>query len=282
LQPIDSLSDISARYQAIFCDVWGVVHNGVTPFEDGVAALIKARKAGLKVVLVTNAPRPFQSVVDQLNEIGVDPLAYDGIVTSGDVTRALIEKANPKILHIGSEKEAVLFGGLKVQLVAEADAATVIVTGLNNDDVETPDDYAPLLARLKARNIPMICANPDITVHRGDRLTWCGGALAMEYAKLGGQTSIAGKPHHLIYDAAHKMANKLTGKALLKSDIVAIGDGLFTDIKGANDYGVDALYVAAGVHVHEYAANNVIDEGKMQAFVAGHGFSPIASVSRLK
>ncbi len=281
MQPINSLLDVVAKYQAIFCDVWGVVHNGITPFQHSIDALIAARQAGLKVVLVTNAPRPFQSVVDQLGEIGVDPASYDAIVTSGDVTRALIEKATPKILHIGSQKEAVLFDGLNVELVDEADTQTVVVTGLNNDDVETPEDYAELLARLKARGIPMICANPDIMVERGDHMIWCGGALARDYAAIGGATSIAGKPHHLIYEAAHRIANQLTGYTLAKSDILAIGDGLFTDIKGATGYGVDALYIAAGVHVHEYSNHGVINETAMQAFVSGNGFTPVASMARL-
>ena len=282
MQPVNSLSELSTNYKAIFCDVWGVVHNGIAPFQAGIDALIAARSSGLKVVLVTNAPRPFQSVVDQLGEIGVDAGAYDAIVTSGDVTRALIEKADPKILHIGSLKEAVLFDGLQVELVNEADAQTIVVTGLNNDDVETPDDYTDLLTRLKARGIPMICANPDVTVERGDRMVWCGGALARDYAAIGGRTSIAGKPHYLIYEAAHKIANQLTGQTLAKSEMLAIGDGLFTDIKGAYDYAVDALYVAAGVHGHEYAANGMIDETKMQAFVFDHGYCPVASLSRLK
>ncbi len=281
MQPINSLLDVVAKYQAIFCDVWGVVHNGITPFQHSIDALIAARQAGLKVVLVTNAPRPFQSVVDQLGEIGVDPASYDAIVTSGDVTRALIEKATPKILHIGSQKEAVLFDGLNVELVDEADTQTVVVTGLNNDDVETPEDYADLLARLKARGIPMICANPDIMVERGDQMIWCGGALARDYVAIGGATSIAGKPHHLIYEAAHRIANQLTGYTLAKSDILAIGDGLFTDIKGATGYGVDALYIAAGVHVHEYSKHGVINETAMQAFVSGNGFTPVASMARL-
>ncbi len=281
MQPINSLLDVTAKYRAIFCDVWGVVHNGITPFQHSIDALIAARQAGLKVVLVTNAPRPFQSVVDQLGEIGVDPASYDAIVTSGDVTRALIEKATPKILHIGSQKEAVLFDGLNVELVDEADTQTVVVTGLNNDDVETPEDYAELLARLKARGIPMICANPDIMVERGDHMIWCGGALARDYAAIGGATSIAGKPHHLIYEAAHRIANQLTGYTLAKSDILAIGDGLFTDIKGATGYGVDALYIAAGVHVHEYSKHGVINETAMQAFVSGNGFTPVASMARL-
>jgi HAD superfamily hydrolase (TIGR01459 family) len=281
LQPINALLDITSRYHAIFCDVWGVVHNGVSPFQHSIDALIAARQTGLKVVLVTNAPRPFKSVVDQLVEIGVDLTCYDAIVTSGDVTRGLIEKAAPKILHIGSLKEAVLFDGLKVDLVDEADAQTIVVTGLNNDDIETPDDYADILERLKARNIPMICANPDIMVERGDRMIWCGGAIAQEYANIGGGVSMAGKPHRHIYEAAHKMGNALTGKTLQKSDVLAIGDGLFTDIKGATDYGVDALYIAAGVHVHEYSNHGEIDSAAMQAFVSRNGFAPVASMARL-
>jgi HAD superfamily hydrolase (TIGR01459 family) len=281
LQPINLLADISAKYQAIFCDVWGVVHNGIVPFQQSVDAMIAARNSGLKVVLVTNAPRPYPSVVEQLGEIGVDPAAYDAIVTSGDVTRALIANAAPKILHIGTKKEAVLFDGLQVELVDEATAQTVVVTGLNNDDIETPENYADTLARLKARNIPMICANPDVKVERGDKMVWCGGALARDYAAIGGETGIAGKPHHLIYEAAHKIANELTGKTLSKAIILAIGDGLFTDIKGASDYGVDALYIAAGVHVHEYAHDGMIDEAAMKAFVKQHGFAPVASMARL-
>jgi HAD superfamily hydrolase (TIGR01459 family) len=281
LQPINLLADISAKYKAIFCDVWGVVHNGVVPFQQSVGALIAARNSGLKVVLVTNAPRPYPSVVEQLGEIGVDPAAYDAIVTSGDVTRALIAKAAPKILHIGTKKEAVLFDGLKVELVNEAEAETVVVTGLNDDGVETPEDYADMLARLKARNIPMICANPDVTVERGDKMVWCGGALARDYAAIGGETGIAGKPHHLIYQAAHKIANELTGTIITTGDILAIGDGLFTDIKGAHDYGIDVLYIAAGVHMHEYARDDMINEAEMQDFVTQHGFAPVASMARL-
>ncbi len=281
MQPISSLLDIASNYKAIFCDVWGVVHNGVSPFQHSIDALIAARKCGLKIVLVTNAPRPFQSVVDQLGDIGVDLECYDAIVTSGDVTRGLIEKAAPKILHIGSAKEAILYDGLNVVLVSEAEAETIVCTGLYNDEVETPADYMDLLARLKNRNIPMICANPDIMVERGDRMIWCGGAIARDYAALGGATSMAGKPHRHIYEAAHKMANTLTGGSLAKADILAIGDGLFTDIKGASDYGIDALYVAGGVHIHEYLAHGEIDEAAMRAFVSGYNFAPVASMARL-
>lgn len=283
MQPIHSLLDITPNYKAIFCDVWGVVHNGVVPFEQSVEALWRARDSGVKIVLVTNSPRPNWSVIQQLGEIGVGSTCFDAIVTSGDVTRKLIQKAPPKLFHIGNERELSIYDGFEDthRLVEEAEAETAVCTGLFHDEQETLEDYAPLLGRLAARNIPMICANPDIMVERGTKIVPCAGALARDYAALGGQTSIAGKPHKQIYEAAHKTANELVGRELAKSEILAIGDGLFTDMKGATDFGLDALYIAAGVHVHEYSRNGQIDESAMKAFVSSHGYAPFASMARL-
>ncbi|MGL4405091.1 MAG: TIGR01459 family HAD-type hydrolase [Notoacmeibacter sp.] len=283
LHPITTLDEISARYKAVFCDVWGVVHNGVAPFHDSVDALWRARDSGVKIVLVTNSPRPNWSVIQQLGEIGVGSACFDAIVTSGDVTRKLIEKAPPKLFHIGNERELSIYEGFEDthQLVEEAQAEMIVCTGLFHDEQETLEDYAPLLKRLAARKLPMICANPDIVVERGSKIVFCAGALARDYAALGGQTSIAGKPHKQIYEAAHKTANELAGHELAKSEILAIGDGLFTDIKGANDYGVEALYVAAGVHVHEYLIDGAIDQIKMASYVESNGFKPVASIARL-
>jgi HAD superfamily hydrolase (TIGR01450 family) len=259
-----------------------VLHNGLVPFQHSVLALTEARASGLKIVLVTNSPRPNAGVRSQLAEIGVEDTCYDAIVTSGDVTRALIAAAAPRILHVGAERDLPLYDGLpNVELVGEADAETIVCTGLYDDETETPADYAPLLQRLQRRGVPLICANPDIVVERGDRLIWCAGALARDYEAMGGATSIAGKPHRLIYEAAHTRASALAGAALMKTDILAIGDGLFTDIKGASGFGVDALFIAAGVHMQEYAANGAIDEAAMSAFVERHGFAPVASMPRL-
>jgi HAD superfamily hydrolase (TIGR01459 family) len=275
------LDDIAAGYDAIFCDVWGVLHNGLTPFDDAAAALARARAAGVTVVLVTNSPRPHLGVITQLDEIGVNRQAWDGIVTSGDVTRTLIANGPKAVLHVGAARDLSLYDGLDVELVPEADAQAVVCTGLYDDEAETPDDYAPLLARLHQRGLPFICANPDIVVERGDRLIWCAGALAQDFAALGGRTHIAGKPHTPIYDAATRKAEQLSGKSFSKPRILAIGDGLFTDIQGARDFGIDALFISGGIHMHEYSDGGVLDRAKMQAFVTKHGMTPVADMPRL-
>jgi HAD superfamily hydrolase (TIGR01459 family) len=277
VQPISSLNAISHRYKALLCDVWGVLHNGISPFPGAVAALQRARQDGLKVVLVTNSPRPRAGVVAQLADIGVDESAWDAIVTSGDVTRRLIREGPRALFHIGAERDLPLYDGLGVDLVGEDAAEGVSCTGLFDDDTETPDDYAPLLARFAARGLPFICANPDIVVERGSRLIWCAGALARDYAALGGRVAIAGKPHRPIYEAAHALAAELCGMPLERAHLLAIGDGMPTDIKGARDFGIDALYISGGIHAHEYGA----DRESLEAFVAGQGMAPVADMERL-
>jgi HAD superfamily hydrolase (TIGR01450 family) len=283
MTPITSLDDISGRYRAIFCDVWGVLHDGVTPFEASAEALWRARDSGRIIILVTNSPRPNFGVIQQLGEIGVGSACFDAIVTSGDVTRKLIAAAQPKILHIGPERDLMIYDGFEdtVQLVGEAEAETVVCTGLFADESETPADYAAMLARLKARDLPFICANPDVVVERGDRLIWCAGAIARDYAALGGRSFIAGKPHPAIYTAAHKTAEHILGSPLAKSEILAIGDGIATDIKGASDNGYASLFISGGIHAGHYTPGGVPDRDAMNAFVASHGFAPVAEMQRL-
>ncbi|WP_323012868.1 TIGR01459 family HAD-type hydrolase [Devosia sp.] len=240
---IAALSDIVQHYDAVFCDVWGVLHDGIEKFAPAEAALIDARARGRPVVLVTNSPRRAQSVADFLNEIGVSSAAYDCIATSGDVTRALIRAASPRILHIGIEAHLGLFAGLDIERVDEDRAEVVVVTGLEDDQNHSPDDYSPLLKRLAERGLPLICANPDVIAPRGDRMVWGAGALARDYAALGGEVRQAGKPFRPIYDFAMQQIG-----AADPSLILAIGDGLGTDIRGANDYGLDALLVLEGIH----------------------------------
>ncbi|MGO1162877.1 TIGR01459 family HAD-type hydrolase [Brucella pseudogrignonensis] len=277
----ERLDDLTDGYDAIFCDVWGVLHNGEVAFAAAVAALKRARAKGITVILVTNAPRPFGSVIAQMTLLGVPEDAYDRVVTSGDVTRDLIVEGPRKIFHIGSERELAIYEGLDVELVEEFEAAGVVCTGLYDDETETPENYAELLQRLRSRNLPLICANPDIMVERGPRLIWCAGALAREYSQLGGRTLIAGKPHRPIYEAASKAVEEIRGRPVDKSRILGIGDGVLTDVKGAADYGLDVLYISGGVHAADYTLDGNVDLERMTAFLQKHGHSPIASLYAL-
>ncbi|CAJ12357.1 hydrolase [Brucella abortus NCTC 8038] len=277
----ERLDDLTDRYDAIFCDVWGVVHNGETSFAPAIAALQRARAKGVTIILVTNSPRPHPGVVAQMSLLGVPEDAYDRVVTSGDVTRDLIAEGPRRIFHIGCERELAIYDGLDVELVEEFEAAGVVCTGLYDDEVETPEDYRELLQRLRARNLPFICANPDIMVERGPRLIWCAGALAREYGQLGGRTLIAGKPHRPIYEAALRAVESIRGGSVDKSRILGIGDGVLTDVKGAADFGLDVLYISGGVHAADYAVNGDLDMAKMEAFLEKHGHRPIASLHAL-
>lgn len=282
LQRIDALDEISGSYKAILSDVWGVLHNGMTAFGPASVALAAARKRGLAVVLITNAPRPWQGVEAQLRSLGVPADAYDRIVTSGDVTRDLIVEGPRRIFHLGPERDMTIYDGLDVELVEEFEASSVVCTGLFDDDVETPDDYAEMLRRFRARNLPFVCANPDIVVEKGDRLIWCAGALARDYGLMGGRTFIAGKPHRPIYEAAMKAAGEVIGRNVEKSEVLAIGDGMMTDVKGAAENGFDVLYVSAGIHAREYGEGHEPDVARLAAFLDKHGHSPVAYTPRLK
>jgi HAD superfamily hydrolase (TIGR01450 family) len=279
---ITSLHEISGNYAAILCDVWGVLHNGVRHFDEAAEALAAARRRGLAVVMLTNSPRPQQDVVTQFGTIGVPEEAWDRVVTSGDVTRDLVGAGPRKIFHLGPERDFSLFEGLDVEVVEEFEASSVVCTGLFDDEIETPDDYSEMLSRLRARNLPMVCANPDIMVERGERIIWCAGALARDYAQIGGRTLVAGKPHAPIYEAGLKAAGDVLGRELPRGEALAIGDGMLTDIKGASDNGVDVLYVSGGVHARDYGHPDEPDPEKLQAFLDRHGYHPVAMMTKLR
>jgi HAD superfamily hydrolase (TIGR01459 family) len=279
---IGSLDEISGRYAAILSDVWGVVHNGINPHLEAAAALKRARKQGVAVVLITNSPRPNADVITQMDTIGVPRDAWDRVVSSGDVTRELVRVGPRKIFHLGPDRDLNLYDGLDVELVEEFEAAGVCCTGYFDDEVETPDDYADMLKRLRARNLPFICANPDIVVERGERLIWCAGALARDYAQLGGRTEIAGKPYKPIYDAALAAASDVLGRPITPRDALAIGDGVLTDVKGADQNGIDILYVSGGIHAKEYGETLNPDAAMLLAFLERHGHRPIAAIPKLR
>jgi HAD superfamily hydrolase (TIGR01459 family) len=282
LPTIGSLEEITGRYSAILCDVWGVVHNGIHAYSDAVEALRGARDRGLAVVLITNAPRRHDEVEDQLAALGVPAEAWDRVVTSGDITRELVRGGPRKIFHLGLARNLTLYDGLEVEIVPEAEASAIVCTGLMGDDTETPEDYGPMLKRLRARDLPFVCANPDIVVEHGDRLVWCAGALARDYAQIGGRTVFAGKPHRPIYDAALRAASEVLERRVGASQALAIGDGVLTDVTGAARNGVDMLYVSGGIHAHEYGEPLTPDPAELIAFLDRHGHKPVATTPRLR
>ncbi len=253
--PRGGAAALSARYPVWFCDIWGVAHNGVRPHKAACEALIRHRERGGTVVFITNSPRPRAEVVRQLASIGVPRGAWDAIVTSGDVTRALVSaRRGEKVFHLGPERDAPLRRGLPVVFTGPEEAQAVLCSGLRDDRTERPEDYASLLAELAGRGLPMICANPDTVVQVGEALVPCAGALAAIYERLGGRVLMAGKPFAPIYDECLKKAQEAAGRPVGKEEILAIGDGLATDILGARDFGVTALCIAAGIHREELKA----------------------------
>lgn len=250
IEILTSIAPVSASTDVWLCDIWGVLHNGVTPFLSAVAACRRFRSAGGTVILVSNAPRLADAVRRQLDAIGVASDVADAIVTSGDVTRArLAARPGARVLHIGPERDLGFFAGLDVTLTDEASATVVVCTGLFDDTRETPQDYEALLKRLRERGLPLVCANPDIKVERGGSIVWCAGALAALFENLGGTVEHAGKPHPPIYRRALETMQDLRGGPVERDRILAIGDGVMTDILGANAAGIRSVYVASAIHL---------------------------------
>ncbi|WP_421360082.1 TIGR01459 family HAD-type hydrolase [Agrobacterium rosae] len=270
---IATLGDITAQFDVILSDVWGVLHNGVSVFSGAAIALEAARKAGKTVVLITNSPRPAPGVIAQLRAFGVPDSAYDRIITSGDVTRELIAEGAKKVFLLGPERDLPLLEGLDVEIAAEAEATAVVCTGFFDDETETPEDYTDMLKGFIARSVPMICANPDLVVERGERIIPCAGAMAAYYEQLGGEVRIAGKPHSPIYEACLAAAKEVRGE-FSKDRVLAIGDGMPTDVKGAIAAGLQLLYVSDGIHAAEYTLNGETDESLMNAYLKSQNAAP--------
>ncbi len=247
---IASLKELGPRYRVWLVDIWGVMHNGRRAYLRAVASTRAFRASGGVVVLLSNSPRPSIAVQDQLRDLGVPYDAYDATVTSGDLTRHELEKhKGALVFHLGPARDLPIFDGVDVRLVPRDEAQLIVCSGLFDDDTETPEDYAAMLEKLAARKLPMICANPDTRVERGGKLIWCAGALAKAYEKLGGSVVYAGKPYAPIYKLAFETVPELAGGAVPKDQILAIGDGIQTDIEGAAGMGIDAVFVASGLHV---------------------------------
>ena len=281
---ISGLGSLAPRYDLILADVWGVVHNGVAAFPAATDALARARAAGATVILVSNAPRPGAVVARQIAGYGVPAGCFDAVVASGDVAREeLAQRPGARIYHLGPTRDLPNYEGLDLKLVSLDEAEVVVCTGLIDDTKETPDDYWPVLERMRARGLLMICANPDMVVERGDKRVWCAGALAKIYADAGGAVHYAGKPHASIYDLTFKRAAELRGEAVPRERALAIGDGLHTDLAGAAGQGIDCLFVAGGIHAADFgfSTDAALDPAKLARVFADAHVRPIGIMPRL-
>jgi HAD superfamily hydrolase (TIGR01459 family) len=293
--PVDAialtgLAQTQDRYDAFLCDIWGVLHNGERNFAPAVAALRNLRRRGKAVTLITNAPRPQREVAEQLAGLDIGADCYDAIATSGDVcAKAIAERAPGRPFHIGPERDRTVFAAASaltphdVAPVALAEADFAVCTGLAEDTIETPADYESILVACRAKNLPMICANPDLVVYRGDQLVYCAGALAERYEELGGEVEQAGKPYGPIYRMAIGLLEQAWGKPLAIDRILAIGDAIHTDIAGAANMGLDSLLITQGIHRAELHRNDadVVDLDAYKQFAQSHGVAPVYRMGRL-
>ena len=247
---LSHFSEIAPEYDALICDIWGVLHNGTTAFTAACEALKHFRDSYGRVALLTNAPRPAKDLEEQFRRFGVPLDCFDTIVTSGAATREDLARRSAgerlAMLHLGPDRDRNIYAGLDIELTDAAHAKLVLCTGPYNDEVETPDDYVDMLAEFGRRGLTMLCANPDRVVQRGGKLVYCAGALAEAYEQIGGAVVYYGKPHRPIYEVV------LSALAGAKRPL-AIGDGLNTDIRGANGMGLDALFIADGIHGEDVA-----------------------------
>jgi HAD superfamily hydrolase (TIGR01459 family) len=278
----EHFSSLAADYDVALCDVWGVVHNSIVAFPEACEALVRFRRQGGCVVLITNAPRPGHVVVQLLDKLKVPHAAYDAIVSSGDVSQSLIaERAGARIFHIGPQRDLPMFEGLHVRTTALEQADYVVCSGLFDDTVETPQDYADLIERLRERRLLMVCANPDIVVERGEQLVYCAGAVAELYAAAGGEVLYAGKPYRPIYEQALAAAAKARGRVADKRRVLAIGDSIRTDVRGAAAFGIDGLFISGGIHAEELGGREDPDPAALAEVFAAAGLYPKWVMRRL-
>jgi HAD superfamily hydrolase (TIGR01459 family) len=276
-------SELAAQYDVVLCDVWGVVHNGAAATIESCDALIRYRQGGGLVVLITNAPRPGEVVWKFLDRLAVPREVCDAIVSSGDVTRTLIAaRGGQKVFHIGPERDLPIFDGLEVTPVPLDLADFTVCSGLFDDTTETPQDYEDLIAKMRERSLPMVCANPDVVVERGDQLVYCAGAIADLYSLGGGEVLYAGKPYRPIYEHALTTAQFLLGHAPDHQRVLAIGDSVRTDLKGAAAFGIDCLFVTAGIHAEELGGRENPDIAALRKVFSAAGVHPKAVTRRLE
>lgn len=283
---IAALSEVADHYDTAFCDLWGCLHDGRQAFAPAVEAMRRFRDGGARrVALITNAPRPAAAVRRQCDRLGITPDIYDVIVTSGDAAQdAMLHGAvGRRVFHLGPDKDDTFFtdipgDGDEIERVPLGEAEGIVATGLFDDLTETPDDYRMMLGEAASRDLPMLCANPDIVVDYGDQRLYCAGALAALYEEMGGRTIYVGKPHAPIYDLARRrLALPATARVL------AIGDGVGTDVEGAARQGIDMLFVSGGLAADQFGPDpDHPDQVRLDHWLRARQQAPALAIGRLR
>ena len=276
----ERLRDVVGGAEVLLSDIWGVVHNGLAAFPDACQALHSFRQQGGTVILITNAPRPADSVQRQLRKLEVADETYDAIVSSGDLTRHFVANhPGQKMFWIGPERDNSIYRGLDPVLAPLEQADYIVCTGLFDDETESAENYRAMLLQALERRLTLVCANPDIVVERGDRLIYCAGAVAELYLELGGEVIFYGKPHRPIYERAIALASERRGHAVELNRVLAIGDSVRTDLAGAQSFGIDCLFVTRGIHSEEFEGIDQLDPASVRELF---GHPPRALMRELK
>ncbi|GLR93346.1 TIGR01459 family HAD-type hydrolase [Bradyrhizobium liaoningense] len=276
----EGLRELVGGVDVVLSDIWGVVHNGLESFPEACEALHTYRSRGGTVILITNAPRPADSVQRQLRKLGVPDETYDAIVSSGDLTRLYVaEHPGRKMLWLGPERDNSIYRGLDAVTAPLEEADYIVCTGLYDDETETAEDYRGMMLKARERKLTLVCANPDIVVERGDRLIYCAGAIAELYRELGGEVIFYGKPHRPIYERAMALAGERQGNQIDRKKVLAIGDSVRTDLTGAREFGIDCLFVTRGIHAEEFEGLDQLDPTSV---VELFGHPPKALMRELK
>jgi HAD superfamily hydrolase (TIGR01459 family) len=261
----ERLGELVGGVEVILSDIWGVVHNGLESFPDACQALHNFRERGGTVILITNAPRPADSVQRQLRKLGVADEIYDAIVSSGDLTRHFVgDHPGKKMFWLGPERDSSIYRGLDAVIAPLEQADYIICTGLFDDETESAEDYRAMMLQAREHKLPLICANPDIVVERGDRLIYCAGAIAELYRELGGEAIFYGKPHRPIYERAMALAAERRGQPTSLDRVLAIGDSVRTDLTGALGFGIDCLFLTRGIHSEDFEGIDQLDPASVK------------------
>lgn len=276
----EGLRELVGGVDVVLSDIWGVVHNGLESFPEACEALHTYRTRGGTVILITNAPRPADSVQRQLRKLGVPDETYDAIVSSGDLTRLYVaEHPGRKMFWLGPERDNSIYRGLDAVTAPLEEADYIVCTGLYDDETETAEDYRGMMLKARERKLTLVCANPDIVVERGDRLIYCAGAIAELYRELGGEVIFYGKPHRPIYQRAMALAGERQGYQIDRKKVLAIGDSVRTDLTGAREFGIDCLFVTRGIHAEEFEGLDQLDPNSVMELF---GHPPKALMRELK